>query len=215
MLVKYRKGTTLGATDFMSRLRENPDGTFIVGVVQPGLVEGQEPAGVTKARAIVLLEGNLSPLDEFLGSRDFLAAQASCPWVSSLKAFVKEGVLPKDPKTARWAKSNEENLISQRGLLFRCTHCATGKGRLTRQINAILVPQPLRTRVLELAHTQPIYGHKGVLATYQLLRTSYYWPTMKGDTVIFVRRCSFCQGKHRHVNPVPLETSPFRIPPLV
>jgi hypothetical protein len=61
MLVKYRKGTTLGAADFMSRLRENPDGTFIVGVVQPGLVEGQEPAGVTKARAIVLLEGNLSP----------------------------------------------------------------------------------------------------------------------------------------------------------
>ena len=70
MLVTYRKGTTLGAADFMSRLRENPDGTFIVGLVQPGLVEGQEPAVVTKARARVLLDQdlNLSSPDEFFGS---------------------------------------------------------------------------------------------------------------------------------------------------
>jgi hypothetical protein len=56
MTVKYRRGSTLGATDFMSRIRENPDGSSVVGAVQPGLVEGEEPQGVTRARISVILE---------------------------------------------------------------------------------------------------------------------------------------------------------------
>ena len=121
----------------------------------------------------------------------------------------------KDKKVAQWAKANEGNLVLQRGLLFRTTHWATGKGHLTRQINALLVPNPLRTRVLELAHSHLVFGHKGAGATYQLLRASYYWPTMKRDVDDFVRRCSVCQGKHRHFNPVPQEQDLSRMPPSV
>jgi len=147
----------------------------------------------------------------FLCSRDFELAQANCPWVSALLSFVKSGgrEIPADREHARWAQANQGNLLTQRGLLFRCTHCATGKGKLTRQINALLVPAGLRSRVLELAHSHPIYGHKGGLATYQLLRSSYFWPTMKADTAEFVRKCSFCQGKHRHLNPVPPRVRPL------
>jgi hypothetical protein len=33
MTVKYRRGSTLGAADFMSRIRENPDGSYVVGAL--------------------------------------------------------------------------------------------------------------------------------------------------------------------------------------
>jgi hypothetical protein len=56
---------------------------------------------------------------------------------------------------------------------------------------------------MELAHCHPLYEHKGSLATYQLLKASYYWPTMKRDVAEFVKKCFFYQGKHRHLNPVP------------
>jgi hypothetical protein len=56
---------------------------------------------------------------------------------------------------------------------------------------------------MELAHCHPVYEHKGSLATYQLLKASYYWPTMKRDVAEFVKKCFFYQGKHRHLNPVP------------
>ena len=117
--------------------------------VQPGLIEGDEPPGVTRARVNVILQ--VAPPEEgskpFLCSRDFELAQANCPWASALLSFVKSGgrEIPTDMEHARWAQANQGNLLTQRGLLFRCTHRTTGKGRLTRQINALLVPAGLRT----------------------------------------------------------------------
>ena len=125
--------------------------------------------------------------------------------VTAIHAFIrsKGKEVPRNRSWAQWAQANQGNLTSQQGLLFRCTHCATGKGKLTRQINALLVPAELRTRVLELAHSHPIYGHQGEQATYHMIKNSYFWPGMKADTLNFVHKCSFCQGKHRHLNPVP------------
>ena len=122
--------------------------------------------------------------------------------------------MPESVRVAQWAEANRDNLVTQRGLLFRCTHCATGKGRLTRQINALLVPQGLRNRILQLAHSHPVFGHKGSLATYQQLKSSYYWPTMKRDVAEFIRKCSFCQGKNRRLNPVPPRVRPLPSAPF-
>ena len=125
--------------------------------------------------------------------------------MSAIRAFLRSNreEVPRDKSWAQWVQANQSNLTSQQGVLFRCTHCATEKGKLTRQINTLLVPAELRTRVLELAHSHPIYGHKGGQATYHMIKNSYFWPGMKADTLKFVHQCSFCQGKHRHLNPVP------------
>ena len=64
-------------------------------------------------------------------------------------------------------------------------------------------------RVLELAHSHPIFGHKRGQATYQMIKNSYFWPGMKADNLNFVHRCSFCQGKHRQLNPVPPRVRPL------
>lgn len=91
MIVKYRRGPTLGAADFMSRIWENPDGSFMVGAVQPGMVEGEEPPGITRTRVNVILEKSKPEAEPspFLCSRDFELAQANCPWVTAIHAFVK------------------------------------------------------------------------------------------------------------------------------
>jgi hypothetical protein len=39
MTVKYRKGTSLGAADLISRICEGEDGKLTVGAVQPALAE--------------------------------------------------------------------------------------------------------------------------------------------------------------------------------
>ena len=98
----------------------------------PGWQKGKNPpAGVTKARVTVALEdGKVEVGDGFLKSRDFEIAQANCPWVSALLTYIKsEGTtLPESVRVAQWAEANRDNLVTQRGLLFRCTHCATGNG---------------------------------------------------------------------------------------
>ena len=59
--------------------------------------------------------------------------------------------------------------------------CA-GNGATVRQVNALLVPAVLREGVLSMAHDHPKYEHKGQVATYDLIRTSYYWPGMYADS---------------------------------
>jgi hypothetical protein len=112
-------------------------------------------------------------VEEFLYARDFKRTQLECPWVSSLRAFVLNGTTPRKPREAAWAKANEDNLLLHQNLLFWITHSASRKGSLKRQINELLVPQPLRTMVLELAHSHLVFGHNGVQANYQLLKSSY------------------------------------------
>jgi hypothetical protein len=93
MVVKYRKGTTLGAADFMSRIQEGSDGKLVVAAVKPGVVEGEEPPGTNKARAKVYLEVDPpNPQDAFLNLRDFEVARSNCPWILALRAFVLKGV---------------------------------------------------------------------------------------------------------------------------
>ena len=140
----------LGAADFMSRIWENPDGSFMVGAVQPGMVEGEEPPGITRTRVNVILEKSKPEAEPspFLCSRDFELAQANCPWVTAIHAFVKSKGR-EVPTNKSWAPCanglKPTRTISRpiKGFLFRCTHCATGKGKLTRQINTLLVPARL------------------------------------------------------------------------
>ena len=103
MVVKYQKGSTLGATNFMSRIREDPSGGYAVGPIQPGMAEGEEPPGVTKARVTVTLKDeHVEVGDGFLKSRHFEIAQPICPWVSALLTYVKsEGtILPEAVRIA-------------------------------------------------------------------------------------------------------------------
>lgn len=52
----------------------------------------------------------------------------------------------------------------------------------------LVVPRPARQRILELLHL----SHSGITKTYELARQLYYWPGMKNEIELWIRRCSVC-----------------------
>ncbi|KAL0155832.1 hypothetical protein M9458_050095, partial [Cirrhinus mrigala] len=54
------------------------------------------------------------------------------------------------------------------------------------------VPLALRSRVLSLTHSTPSSGHPGIEATLNLLSNRFWWPSIRPDTITFIRNCSIC-----------------------
>ncbi|KAI2648707.1 Transposon Tf2-6 polyprotein [Labeo rohita] len=54
------------------------------------------------------------------------------------------------------------------------------------------VPPNLRPQVLSLTHSSPSSGHPGIEATLDLLNNRFWWPSMRHDTIAFVKNCSTC-----------------------
>jgi len=57
----------------------------------------------------------------------------------------------------------------------------------------IVVPTPLRSNLLCLAHEIPAAGHLGVAKTKDRLLRHFYWPSISRDTRNFCRSCDVCQ----------------------
>ena len=58
----------------------------------------------------------------------------------------------------------------------------------------IVVPKPLRAKILKLAHDIPAAAHLGMSKTKKRLEQHYYWPSMSEDIKLYVRTCDVCQG---------------------
>ncbi|KAI2663508.1 Transposon Tf2-9 polyprotein [Labeo rohita] len=54
------------------------------------------------------------------------------------------------------------------------------------------VPPNLRPQVLSLTHSSPSSGHPGIEATLDLLNKRFWWPSIRHDTIVFVKNCSIC-----------------------
>ncbi|KAL0176934.1 hypothetical protein M9458_029264, partial [Cirrhinus mrigala] len=54
------------------------------------------------------------------------------------------------------------------------------------------VPLNLRQRVLSEVHSIPSSGHPGIEATLHLLGNRFWWPTVRPDTIDFIRNCTVC-----------------------
>ncbi|KAI2650775.1 Transposon Tf2-9 polyprotein [Labeo rohita] len=54
------------------------------------------------------------------------------------------------------------------------------------------VPPNLRPRVLSLTHSSLSSGHPGIEATLDLLNNRFWWPSIRHDTIVFVKNCSVC-----------------------
>lgn len=74
----------------------------------------------------------------------------------------------------------------------------------------VIVPLKFREKLLELAHGG-LSGHMGVSRTYNRVLPSFFWPRVKRDVALFVRKCHVCQltGKPNQTLPVvPLQPIP-------
>jgi len=57
------------------------------------------------------------------------------------------------------------------------------------QFSQIVVPKPLRAKILKLAHDIPAAAHLGMIKTKKRLEQHFYWPSMSEDIKLYVRTC--------------------------
>ena len=58
----------------------------------------------------------------------------------------------------------------------------------------LVLPENLRLRALEEAHSMPLAGHLGVAKTFRRIAENFYWPRYYEDTARYVRECLICQA---------------------
>ena len=84
--------------------------------------------------------------------------------------FIVEGLKLKD---SPWYKKN--NLIHWKMLLY-------------------IPPNPqLQEQIIQQNHNHPLVGHPEIWCTLDLIKTCYYWPTIKWDIARYIKGCDKCQ----------------------
>jgi len=89
--------------------------------------------------------------------------------------------------------------------------------RRTLQWNRV-IPKERRQEVLSSCHDAPTAGHMGVSATFNRVRSLYYWPGMQKEVRSYVNRCQTClRSKTTNLKPAGLMgirkevTQPFEV----
>ncbi|XP_068220052.1 uncharacterized protein [Palaemon carinicauda] len=75
-----------------------------------------------------------------------------------------------------------------------------------RDCHQIVIPQPLRLSLLDLAHSAE--SHLGVNKTYKRVSEDYYWPGLGKDIKSYVASCHHCQvtgQPNQRIPPAPLQ----------
>jgi len=66
-------------------------------------------------------------------------------------------------------------------------------GLLWFEDSRLVVPTPLRLKILHEHHDNPIAGHPGWNMMYASLARHYFWPRMSKDVCKYVQSCDLCQ----------------------
>lgn len=62
----------------------------------------------------------------------------------------------------------------------------------------LLVPQELRTQVLERFHSHKLSGHLGIRKTLSRIKRRFVWPKMTKDVTNYVQKCLICAQRKAH-----------------
>ena len=80
-------------------------------------------------------------------------------------------------------------------------------------IPRLVVPEALRTEILELAHDGALGGHWGRDKTSSRIRKLFFWPGMEQDVALFVATCSMCsRNKNKPKGRAPLTSYQAGLP---
>lgn len=82
------------------------------------------------------------------------------------------------------------------GLLYKRNFATTGARFL------LVVPEKLRSSILQVMHDDPTSGHLGAARTFHRAQERFYWPRMRRSTEMYVASCAQCQA-HKHLTTTP------------
>ena len=127
--------------------------------------------------------------------------------VKEIIDFAEKGILPEDSTKARKVALQESLFTIVEGILYFID------SRHQNQKRAV-VPQHLRTKILQETHSSFYGGHFSGQRLYNSLRTRWWWRGMFNDALRFAKACPECAiatGTGRRIKP-PLHPIPVSRP---
>lgn len=112
-----------------------------------------------------------------LGTEQIIRASTCCPDIAFLQSHLQNGTTP----------SNWEHFKPYRRIFQELTLSFQGNVLRGEQL---VVPSPIRAKVLELAHGA---AHLGIVSLKRRLRAGFWYPGMDQDAEEFVKACEKCQ----------------------
>jgi hypothetical protein len=109
--------------------------------------------------------------------------------------------------------NGERRLPPSLSLKISIADCAVDQDSRLLYRDRRWVPQsePLRTELINNAHSPAVAGHPGRQVTYQAIARDYFWPGMSDDIRRFIRNCAVCgrikpwrDGLHGLLKPLPI-----------
>lgn len=78
---------------------------------------------------------------------------------------------------------------------FPLAECAIANDRVIFRGHRTFIPEdePLRLRILQIAHDSPSAGHPGKTKMFELVSRCYYWPGLMNDVKCFTWNCRSCR----------------------
>lgn len=70
----------------------------------------------------------------------------------------------------------------------------------------------LRTMIFFEMHKTPYGGHSGITSTYHIIKRLFYWPNMKEDLLLWVKKCDVCARNKSSPGLYPGLLQPLPIP---
>src|SRR6218665_3695033 len=89
------------------------------------------------------------------------------------------------------SKNGHIQLEIKKGMLYR-KHREILKDDVTMQL---MVPEKLRSRVLQAAHESLMSAHQGIKKTQDKISAVFYWPSMLNDVKAHVINCDLCSDR--------------------
>jgi len=148
--------------------------------------------------------------------RETLKTPASSPCTSLNKAeLVKQQHL--DITLNRFRKLTEVRGKGRREIWYEIVDdvlyrvASHPRGKREQPLRQVVVPTPLRSQVMDVAHCSLMGGHLGTRKTKDRVLSNFFWPGCAADVRRFCQSCDVCQRtvKRGTVPKVPLQKTPL------
>lgn len=107
----------------------------------------------------------------------------------TLKIYWEKAVVKLTEENGEEYKGNAPFII-KKGLLYK-THKEVMENKVGTRL---LIPKPLREKVMKVAHETLLTAHQGIKKTQDKVCTMFYWPGILADIKRFVKSCEVCQS---------------------
>ena len=142
------------------------------------------PADYLSRYGLVASEGVSDGSENFINAVTVATVPKSCT-LNELRAASADDqemqIALKSLRSGRWTSG---------GFLLHVRHYLTEAKGLLYYNRCLVVPQKLRTKLVEIAHE----GHQGSTKTKMRLRSKVWWPGLNRDVDDHIKRCLACQA---------------------